>query len=162
MLRSDRSGYCDRFPAFKRRRAVDRPPCDGGGRDWIGGVHPPPTCIETSVSRAPALDCVLSVNWQAAIGTSLAPSVTNWFDDPVRTVNAVGNELFGGGKRVGLSREGKPIRPGPPLAKPNAGNVRPGTRSDRQVFVEREAASNTVRHLIPLTRFVTSLLLLIG
>jgi hypothetical protein len=28
--------------------------------------------------------------------------ITNWFDDPVRTVNAVGNELFGGGERVGI------------------------------------------------------------
>ena len=55
--------------------------------------------------------------------------ITNWFDDPARTVNAVGNELFGGGERVGrvsttravLPGEEAPIRPGPPPSKSNAG-----------------------------------------
>jgi hypothetical protein len=47
---------------------------------------------------------------------ALVPSVTNWFDDPVTTVNAVGNELFGEGnglvgsaalnaRRLGIGRE---------------------------------------------------------
>jgi len=42
------------------------------------------------LTLAPALDGAFSVNWYAAIGPMLAPTVTNWFDEPASNVNAVG------------------------------------------------------------------------
>lgn len=63
--------------------------------------HPIPACMETSVTRAPALDWVLSVSRYAAIGVGrvLDPgdNEVNWFEEPVRIVNAVGSEEFGDG-----------------------------------------------------------------
>jgi hypothetical protein len=42
----------------------------------------------------------------AAIGTALVPSATNWFDDPVNTVNAVGSDEFGDGETLVGSKLG--------------------------------------------------------
>jgi hypothetical protein len=39
-------------------------------------AHPMPDCSVTSVTFAPALDCVFSVNWYAAMGSAVVPSET--------------------------------------------------------------------------------------
>ena len=60
----------------------------------IAGLGTPlPICIETSVTRAPALDWVLRV--KAPIGSALVSKATNWLDEPAKIVKAVGVELFG-------------------------------------------------------------------
>lgn len=57
----------------------------------------------TSVTFAPALDCVFSVNWYAAMGTPLVPSEMQILLLPVKIVNESVLSCSGSGRpRSGL------------------------------------------------------------
>ena len=67
------------------------------GRSIVCDHHPIPACIDTSVNFAPAELGTFNVIRYAAIRSALAPSATNWLDDLVSTVNAVGSDELGDG-----------------------------------------------------------------
>jgi hypothetical protein len=77
--------------------APDSTPGFAASRDSRYDQHPIPDSSAAKLTLAPAELDTFRLNWYPAIGSMLAPTVTNSFELPAGNVKPVGAELFGDG-----------------------------------------------------------------